>query len=89
MASHKSAIKKNRHDRERRARNRTHLSKLRTELKKIRALITKGDGTEALKRLREAESLLDHSATLGVIHRNAASRTKSRLVRQVTALPRA
>jgi small subunit ribosomal protein S20 len=89
MASHDSALKKNRHDRTRRVRNRGHLSKLRTELKKIRALITEGDGTEALKRLRGAESLLDHSATRGIIHRNAAARTKSRLVRQVQSLPRA
>jgi small subunit ribosomal protein S20 len=88
MASHSSALKKMRHDRARRARNRAHVSRLRTELKQIRGLISQGLAAEAGKRVRETEALLDHTAALGVIHRNAASRTKSRLARQVAALPR-
>jgi len=88
MASHTSALKKMRHDRNRRQRNRTHISRLRTELKKIRAFIAKGDTTQASQSLSRMESLLDHTAALGVIHRNSASRTKSRLSRQVAALPR-
>ena len=77
-----------RHDRSRRQRNRTHISRLRTELKKIRASIAKGDTALATQSLSRMESLLDHTAALGVIHRNSASRTKSRLSRQVAALPR-
>ena len=88
MASHKSALKKQRQDRVRRGRNRAHTSHLRTELKKFRALISKGAGEEAAKKLLPTESLIDHSATLGVIHANAAARTKSRLARQVAALSR-
>lgn len=86
MASHKSAIKKMRHDRARRVRNKTHISKLRTELKKVRASLAGGDAAVAMKHLRETESLLDHSASLGIIHKNAASRTKSRLARQAAAI---
>lgn len=88
MASHKSAIKKQRQDRVRRNRNRSHASRLKTEIKRFRSVIAKGAGEEASKALPQAEALLDHSATLGVIHRNAAARTKSRLARQVAALPR-
>ena len=88
MASHDSALKKMRHDKARRTRNRAHISKLRTEMKRIRGLIGQGNSAEAAKRLRETEALLDHTAALGVIHRNAAGRTKSRLARQVAGLPR-
>lgn len=88
MASHKSAIKKQRQDRVRRNRNRSHASRLKTEIKRFRSLLVKKTAEEAAKLLPKAEALLDHSATLGVIHRNAASRTKSRLARQVAALPR-
>jgi small subunit ribosomal protein S20 len=89
MASHKSAIKKMRQDKVRRARNRSHGSHLKGEMKKIRALIASGNADDARKALRHAESQLDHGATLGIIHRNAAARTKSRLSRQVSALGRA
>ena len=88
MASHKSALKKQRQDVVHRARNRSHTSHLRTELKKFRALISAGSAEEAAKKLPLTEAMIDHSATLGVIHRNAAARTKSRLSRQVAALSR-
>ena len=86
MASHDSAIKKQRQDRRRRQQNRSHLSRLKSELKRIRTVIAAGGLEEARKSLPRAEALLDHSATLGVIHRNAASRTKSRLAHQVSSL---
>jgi len=86
MASHKSALKKEHQDRRRRARNRSHLTRLKTELKRIRGVIARGSAEEAAKALPEAESILDRTATLGVIHRNAASRTKSRIARQVAKL---
>ena len=88
MASHKSALKKERQDLVRRVRNRSHKSRLKTELKKIRAVIAGGDAEAARKILPLTESTLDHSATLGVIHRNVAARTKSRLARQVATLSR-
>ena len=88
MASHKSALKKMRQDRVRRTRNRSHGTHLKGEMKKIRSLISSGKADEARKALPHAESQLDHSATLGILHRNAAARTKSRLSRQVAALGR-
>ena len=88
MASHASAIKKQRQDKVSRIRNKSHISRLKTEMKKFRALLAKGNAEEATKALPRAESILDHNATLGIIHSNAASRTKSRLARQVAALSR-
>jgi small subunit ribosomal protein S20 len=81
MASHESAVKRHRQSLKRRARNRAHRSRLRTEVKKARKVLESGDA-EAIRGLIPATlSLLDHSAKLGVIHRNAAARTKSRLAR--------
>ncbi len=78
MASHKSALKKYRQDEKRRVRNRQHLSRLRTQIKKFRKAVASGDGKAAQELLPETLSLIDHSAKLGVIHENAAARTKSR-----------
>ncbi|PYT06345.1 MAG: 30S ribosomal protein S20 [Acidobacteria bacterium] len=87
MASHKSAIKQNRKDLKRRERNRTHRSALRSAVKKVRVALQSGKPAEAESLLKQAISSLDRKASKGVIHRNAAARTKSRLTRQVRKLP--
>ena len=79
MANHKSALKKVRQDTERRLRNRTHRSKLRTAIKRFRAAIEQGDKGTAGELLSPTLSLVDHSAKVGVLHGKAAARTKSRL----------
>jgi small subunit ribosomal protein S20 len=89
MANHKSALKKARTDEKRRLRNRNHRAKLRTALKGLRAAVDAGDAEGARNLLQPTLSLIDHSATHGVIHANAAARTKSRLQRAVNALQRA
>ena len=86
MASHKSAVKKNRQDEKRRVRNRQHLSRLRTQIKKFRKAVALGDGKAAKELLPETLSLIDRTAKLGVIHGNAASRTKSRATVAVNKL---
>lgn len=83
MASHKSAIKKNRQDLKHRLRNRAHASRLRTQVKKMRKALDAGDGSTAGAMVGETLSLIDRSVSKGVIHRNTAARTKSRLVRAV------
>lgn len=60
-------------------RNRAQRSALRTALKKARAA-----GASAEERTR-AESLLDRAARKNLIHRNAASRLKSRLAKRAAA----
>ncbi len=81
MANHKSAAKKAKQDISRRSRNRSGRSRLRTELKKIRALLADGSG-EAKDKLPAIYSLIDRSAKKGFIHGNAADRLKSRLAQQ-------
>ena len=86
MASHKSTLKQMRKDKARRERNRAQRSTLRTALKKVRGAIGAGGKSESETRLKAAIKLLDSSASKGLIHRNAAARTKSRLVRQANRL---
>ena len=86
MASHASALKKNRQDQKARLRNRAHSSRLRTQLKKIGEAIQSGDASAAAGLMSETISLVDRTAKHRVIHPNAASRTKSRLARAVAKL---
>jgi small subunit ribosomal protein S20 len=67
-------------------RNRANLSQLKTQVKKLRALIAKGDAGEAKKALDVTVSEIDKAAKKGIVHDNAAARYKSRLTRRVNAL---
>lgn len=79
MANHESAVKKHRADARRRLRNRNHISRLRTHVKKFREAIDSGDIAGAKGLLTATLAMVDRTARLGVIHDNTASRTKSRL----------
>ena len=87
MASkHASALKQQRQDVKRRARNRKNLSQLKTQVKKLRGAVSAGDSTAAKAALSETVSIIDRAAKKGVIHDNAAARFKSRLTRRVNSL---
>jgi small subunit ribosomal protein S20 len=62
MASHASAIKKNRQDQKRRLRNRMHAGKLRTQVKKVRKALDAGDAAAAAALMRETVTLVDRTA---------------------------
>ena len=79
MANHKSARKEHRQSRMRRVRNRIHKSRMRTAMKRFRGAMDAGDLDTAKGLLRPTLAMIDHTAKLGVIHDNAAARTKSRL----------
>ena len=86
MAHHASALKQERQSLKRRARNRSNVSQLKTQVKKLRAAIESGDGDAARKLLSETVGEIDKASKKGVVHDNAASRYKSRLTRKVNAL---
>lgn len=86
MAHSLSAIKRVRQNEKRRARNRSHRTELRTQLKKLRKAIEAGNAEEAQKLLPGTVSLVDVMVKKGVIHENAGSRYKSRLTRRLAAL---
>jgi small subunit ribosomal protein S20 len=73
----------------RKARNRKNSSLLKTQVKKLRSAIAKGDAETAKKLLPETVGQIDKAVKKGVIHDNAASRYKSRLTRRINSLPAA
>jgi len=79
VATHASAIKAHRQSLVHRERNRKYRSQLRSTLKEIRSVIDSKDQAAAKKQLGAAISLIDKMAGKGIIHRNTASRYKSRL----------
>ena len=86
MANSKSAEKRIRQAEKRRTRNRYHRSRMRTAIKQLRELIDNGDSSGARQSLAPTLGLIDAIAQKGVIHRNAAARTKSRLTLAVNKL---
>ncbi len=84
MASHASAEKAYRQNLVRREHNRQLRSRLRGALRDIRAAIDSGNADQIKDALRSTISLVDKMAGKRVIHRNAASRYKSRLQKRIT-----
>ena len=80
----KSALKANRQNIKRRAHNRELRAKLRTGLKGIRKNLDAKDVAGAKKALTSLQSLVDKMATKGIIHKNTASRYKSRLAARIS-----
>ena len=80
----KSALKANRQNIKRREHNRALRARLRTGLKAIRKSLDAKDVDGAKSALRNLQSLVDKMATKGIIHRNTASRYKSRLAARLS-----
>ena len=86
MANSPSAEKRIRQNDRRRARNSAARSRLRTAVKKLRAAVDEGNKQAAEEMLPSTLSLVDSTAQKGVLHSNAAARTKSRLTKAVAKL---
>jgi small subunit ribosomal protein S20 len=82
MANIKSQIKRNLQNEKRAARNKAVRSELKTRTKA--AVSAAGAGAENVDELtRLAVKRIDMAAAKGVIHKNAAARKKSRLMKRV------
>lgn len=86
MANKESAKKRNRQMIVRRARNRAQRSNLRSAVKNLRQAVLAGDVATAKELLPKTISAVNSTAQKGIIHRNAAARTTSRLTRAVNAM---
>ena len=85
MAHSKSALKRWRQNERHRARNKPVRTAARTAVRSARATIAAG-GDDATSAIQSAASVLDRAAKHNVIHRNAASRHKSRLMRAMNRI---
>ncbi len=86
MANSKSALKRVRQNIVQNERNRAYRTRMRTAVKRLRTAIEAGNTDEAKNLLGSTVSLVDATAGKGVIHRNAAARTISRLTRAVNGI---
>lgn len=86
MANHKSAEKRVRQTERRNEINSRNRSHLRTQIKKLRAVIEAGNQEDARVALAETVSVIDRSIQKGVLHQNAAARHKSRLTSKVNGM---
>ncbi len=86
MANIKSAEDRIRRSSRQRERNRRLRSRMRTAIKDLRQAVADGNADAAREKLPETLGIVDSTARKGVIHANAAARTKSRLTRAVNAL---
>ncbi|MFA6448021.1 MAG: 30S ribosomal protein S20 [bacterium] len=89
MPNIKSAEKRLRQSLKRRDRNRTTKAAMRTEIKKADKGIAAGDPAVAVEAVKAACKALDTTAQKGVIHKNTASRKKSRLMKKLNTISKA
>jgi small subunit ribosomal protein S20 len=84
VANIKSQIKRNKQNLKRHERNKAVRSQLKTRVK--RAAIAADTGAdEAAELTQAAVKKLDQAAEKGIIHKNQASRRKSRLMKRLAA----
>ena len=86
MANNPSTEKRIRQAETNRERNRSLKGRMRTSVKTLRKAIEADDKDRAMELLPGTLSLIDSTAQKGVIHANAAARTKSRLTQAVAKL---
>lgn len=84
MPHHKSAAKRVITNEKSRQRNIAATTRLRNAIKSVRAAKSRPDGETALAT---TVSVLDRTASKGIIKRETASRHKSRLAKHVAKLP--
>ena len=85
MANHVSSLKRARQTETKTAANRANKTKFRSSLRTLREAIAAGDKKTLKASYSETISILDKSVQKGVIHKNTASRYKSRLNARVKA----
>ena len=83
MAQHRSAEKRARASNRKAEHNAQWRSRMRKAIKRVRTIQEKGKATVELTK---TVKLLDQLAAKGIIHRNKAANTKSKLTRLVNTL---
>jgi small subunit ribosomal protein S20 len=86
MPNIKSAIKRVKTSEARKAQNIAVKSNMRTAVKKVEAAVVLNDANAATGAFAGAASKLDKAAAKGLIHKNAAARKKSRLMKKLNTV---
>lgn len=83
MPHKQSAWKRLRQNEKRRKLNRTWVKSVKKETREVTEAVAAGDVAKAVAELPSAMKRLDKAAAHGVIHKNKASRLKSRLAKRI------
>ncbi|MCP4834425.1 MAG: 30S ribosomal protein S20 [Phycisphaera sp.] len=86
MPNTESAKKRVRQSAKRRALNNWRKRRIKTQTKAFLSAVQSKDVEQAESEFRKVQGILDRIACTGAIHRNTASRRKSRLSRQLRDL---
>ncbi len=86
MANIKSAAKRARQAERRRQHNVALRSRMRTAIKKVQNAVAAGNAEQAASLYKEAVPQIDTMVSKGIIHKNNAARTKSRLNKRIKPL---
>jgi small subunit ribosomal protein S20 len=78
MANIKSAAKRARQTAQRTLRNKSVLTGLKSQQRKLTAAIASGDSAKSQGEFNRLVSSLDKAAKRGIVHKNLANRRKSR-----------
>jgi small subunit ribosomal protein S20 len=89
MPNTKSAKKRLKQDKVRRANNKSAKSAVKTQMKKVLAAVDARDIATAEAEFVAAARKLDQAGSGKVIHKNTAARRKSRLQRRIVAAKKA
>ena len=85
MANTRSAAKRSRQTSARTLQNKSVLTGIKSQQKKLNAAIAGGDKSKIEAELAVYASRLDKAAKRGVVHKNYAARRKSRVTHAVAA----
>ncbi len=86
MAYHKSALKRARQNENRRLRNKSVKTSVKSIVKEVRLDANGSSNETGLKNLDMAKSKIDKAAKKGVIHKKTASRKISRLSKLINSI---
>jgi small subunit ribosomal protein S20 len=89
MPNIKAAKKDVLRSKERQVRNKSAKSAIKTAVKKGRLAIVGGDIVASTQKVQDAQALINKSASRGIIHKNAAARRTSRLMKKLAVAKKA
>ena len=86
MANSAQARKRARQAETTRRRNASLKSALRSAVRKVRKAVAAGDKAAATKEMHGQQAVIDRIADKKIVHKNTASRNKSRLAHAIKAM---
>jgi len=89
LANTKQALKRSRQSEKHRISNKWQITRMSTYLKRVLTAIESGDVNQAKTEYKTTISIVDRLVNKGLVHKNKASRYKSRLNKRIAKVAQA